>query len=213
METEKEKILQKLRESVKDYDSEAVKEATIEALEAGIDAFEAINEGLARGIIELGELFEKEIFVSELMLAGDAFNEGFNILKPHLLKEKAEEKKGIVVLGVVEGDIHDLGKEFVKIMLIAHGFEVIDLGYDVKLEQFIDAVIKNKADILALSALMTSTMVNMKEIIEEIHKKKLDVKIMVGGGPITPEVAEKYGADGWARIAPEGAKKALELIK
>jgi len=212
MENKKEKILKKLKESVFDYDIEAVKEAAKEALEAGIDVYEAINNGLAKGLIELGELFEKEIFCAELMIAGDAFNEGFNILKPYLTKEKTEKKKGVVVLGVVKGDIHDIGKEFVKVMLMAHGFIVHDLGYDVKLERFIEEVEKTNADILALSALMSSTMVNMKEIIKEVHKKNLNVKIMIGGGPITEEVAEKYGADGWARIAPEAAKKALDLV-
>ena len=211
MEKKKQNILKKLRESVFNYDIEAVKEATKEALEEGINAQDAITNGLAKGLIDLGELYEREIFTAELMIGGDAFNAGFEILKPSLDKEKKE--KGVVVLGVVEGDIHDLGKEFVKILLIAHGFRVHDLGIDVNSEKFIEEVIKTNADILAMSALMTSTMVNMKKIIEEIHKRNINVKIMIGGGPITEEVAEKYGADGWARIAPEAAKKALELVK
>jgi len=213
MVTKKEEILKKLKESIIDYNSEAVKEATKEGLEEGIDAVELLKDGLAEGIKELGELFEKEIFASELLLAGDAFNEGLNILEPHLIKGKSRESKGVVVLGVVEGDIHDLGKEFVRTMLMAYGFEVHDLGYDVKLEQFIEEVKKTNADILAISALMSSTMIKMKEIIKEVRNINLDVKIMVGGGPVTPEVAEKYGADGWALTAPDGAKKALELVK
>ena len=212
MENKKEEILKKLRESVKNYDIEAVIEITKDALKEGIDAQIVLNEGLARGFIELGDLYEKEIFAPELMASADAFNEGLNILKPQLIKEKAEKKKGVVVLGVMEGDIHDLGKEFVKYLLIAQGFVVHDLGYDVKLGRFIEEVIKTNADILAMSALMTSTMVKMKKVIEDVHKQNLDIKIMVGGGPVTEEVAKLYGADGWARTAPEAAKKALELV-
>ena len=171
MENKKEEILKKLRESVKNYDIEAVIEITKDALKEGIDAQIGLNEGLARGFIELGDLYEKEIFAPELMASADAFNEGLNILKPQLIKEKAEEKKEVVVLGVMEGDIHDLGKEFVKYLLIAQGFVVHDLGYDVKLGRFIEEVIKTNADILAMSALMTSTMVKMKKVIELVFFK------------------------------------------
>ena len=209
----KEEIIKKLKDAVFDYDVIATKEAAKEALDAGIDTQEAITEGLAKGLLDLGELFEKEIFCSELLLAGDAFQQGFEILKDKLTEDNKEEKKGVVILGVVEGDIHDIGKDFVKMLLTAKGFEVHDLGYDISIEKFIEAVKEKKADILALSALMSSTMLNMKEVIKEVRKQNLDVKIMIGGGPITAEVCEKYGADAWSIYATDAPDKALSLLK
>lgn len=126
---------------------------------------------------------------------------------------KAERKKGVVVLGTVEGDIHLAGKDLVKYMMEAYGLEVHDLGYDVKLEKFVEEAQKTNADLIAISALMSSTMRGMKKVIDEVHEKNLDVKVMVGGGPVTEEIAKLYGADGWAVNAVDAAKKALELIK
>lgn len=210
--TNKEEILKKLRDSVFEYDSKATKEAAKEALDAGIDAQEAITEGLAKGLLDMGDLFEKEFFCSELLLAGDAFQEGFNILKEKLSTDDTAEKRGVVVLGVVKGDIHDIGKDFVNMLMTAKGFEVHDLGFDVSTEQFIDAVKEKNADILALSSLMSSTMLNMKDVINEVRKQNIDVKIMIGGGPITAEVCERYGADAWSNYATDAPNKAIALL-
>lgn len=211
MKTKKEEILSKLKESVIKYDKDAAKEAAEEALEAGIDLYEALDS-LAAGLRELGELYEKEVFIPELIMAADALREGSEILRAHL-PPKAEKKKGIVVIGTVEGDVHFMGKELVKYMMEARGLKVIDLGYNVKAEKFIEEAEKNSADLIAISALMSSTMREMKKVIDMVHERNLKVKVMVGGGPVTEEIAKLYGADGWALNAADAAKKAVELIK
>lgn len=213
METRKEDVFKRLRESVIRHDKEAAREAAKEALEIGMPVNEAID-GLAAGLRAIGEAYEVDFFIADLVTGADTFYEGFNILKPLLSREKAEEmKKGVVVIGVVEGDIHDIGKNIVKWLMEARGFEVHDLGHDVKSERFIEEAIKTKADIIALSALMTSTMLKMKKIIEMAREKNLKVKIMIGGGPITEKVCKSFGADAWAKLAPEGVEKALKLVE
>lgn len=211
MKTKREEILSKLKESVIKYDKEAAKEAAKEALEAGIDLRKAIDS-LAAGLRELGELYEREVFMPELIMAADALHEGSEILRAHL-PPKAEKKRGVVVIGTVEGDTHFMGKELVKYMMEAHGLKVIDLGHHVKAERFIEEAEKTDADLIATSALMSSTMKEMKKVIDMVHERNLDVKVMVGGGPVTEEIAKLYGADGWALNAADAAKKAVELIK
>jgi methanogenic corrinoid protein MtbC1 len=210
MGTKKEEILSKLKESVIKCDKEAAKEAAEEALDAGIDPYKAID-CLAAGLRELGELYEKEVFIPELIMAADALHEGSKILGTHSSPKAA--KKGVVVIGTVEGDVHFMGKELVKYMMEAHGLNVIDLGYNVKAEKFIEEAKKNNADLIAISALMSSTMREMKKVIDIVHERNLDVKVMVGGGPVTEEIAKLYGADGWALNAADAAKKAVELVK
>jgi methanogenic corrinoid protein MtbC1 len=211
METKRKKILSKLKESVIKYDKESAKKAAQEALEAGIDPHKAIDS-LAAGLRDLGELYEKEVFIPELIMAVDALHEGSEVLRAHL-PLKAGKKKGVVIIGTVEGDTHFMGKDLVKYMIEAHGSRVIDLGYDVKAERFIEEAKKTNADLIAISALMSSTMKEMKKIIDMVHERNLDVKVMVGGGPVTGEIAKLYGADGWALNAADAAKKAVELIK
>lgn len=209
MKTKREEILLKLKESVVKYAKESAKEAAEEALEAGIDPYKAIDS-LAAGLRELGELYEKEVFMPELIMAADALREGSEILRAHL-PPKAEKKKGVVVIGTVEGDTHFIGKELVKYMMEAHDLRVIDLGYHVKAEMFIEEAEKTDADLIAMSALMSSTMREMKKVIDMVHERSLDVKVMVGGGPVTEKIAKRYGADGWALNAANAAKKAVEL--
>ncbi len=162
----------------------------------------------------VGELFaRKEYFVPEVLLASEAFYAGFELIKP-LLKPTAQ-KKTKVVIGVVEGDIHDIGKNIVKVMIEASGYDVIDLGKDVTVKQFVDTVATEKPSILALSSLMTTTMIGMEHIIKELDKKGLrdTTKVIVGGAPLNKEYAAKIGADGYGKDVSEAIKLLDRLVR
>jgi methanogenic corrinoid protein MtbC1 len=212
----KENILNKLKKSVLNYDGEAAKEAAKEALEAGIDPIEAIQQGLYSGLKELCDEYERTVYITDMVLASDAFYEGANVLKSNITPEKAKSrKKGVAIIGVSEGDVHDLGKNIVKYLMEAEGFEMIDLGFDVKVDKFIEEAEKQNADLIMISLMLSSMFPEIGKLVNSAKVKGLKdkgVKIMAGGGPVTEEVAKQYGADGWALTAPEAVKKALELL-
>lgn len=212
---QKEEIIRRLRESVISYDEKGVKEAALAAIEEGIDITEAIEKGLSEGIREVGEKFDKlEVFLTELMLAAEAMKAGMNILLPKIPKEKILKRRKVVI-GTVKGDIHDIGKNIAAALLTASGFDVYDLGTDVSISKFVEEAEKNEADIIALSALMTSTISGQKDVISYLKEsgKRENYIVMVGGGPTTNEWAEEIGADGYAETAKEGADTALRLLK
>jgi 5-methyltetrahydrofolate--homocysteine methyltransferase len=176
-----------------------------QSLKENIPARSVLENGLIPGMKKVGELFKnKQYYVPEVLLASEAFYAGFHIVQP-LLKSENMPQRGKVVIGVVHGDIHDIGKNIVKVMVEATGITVIDLGKDVPVEQFVAAVAEEQPDILALSSLMTTTMPCMAEIIQEIDKKNLRaaVKVIIGGAPVTAEYAEQIGADAFGRDAAE----------
>lgn len=212
----KEDILNKLKKCVLNYDGEAAKEAAKETLEAGIDPIEAVQKGLYIGLKEVCDEYEKTTFLTDLILASDTFYDGANILRPSISPEKAQaNKKGVAVIGVGEGDIHDLGKNIVKYLMEAEGFEMIDLGFDVKAERFVEEAEKANADLILLSLMLSSLFPQIGKLVNLAKEKGLKdkgVKIMAGGGPVTEKIAIQYGADGWALTAPEAVKKALELL-
>ncbi len=208
----KEQILARLKDGVIEYDNDMVIEAANEALEKGIDAEEAIFDGLVAGIEEIGRLYElEEIFVPEMLLAADAMYAGLNILKPNM-KKKAGGIKGQVIMGVVQGDVHDIGKNIVKMMFDVAGFEVHDLGRDVPLETFIEEQLNTNSDLVCLSAMMTTTMVGMPEIIKKLKDKNPNVKIMIGGAPVNENLAGQWGADGYAKDANNALKDAINMV-
>ncbi|MEM1574069.1 MAG: corrinoid protein [Candidatus Methanomethylicaceae archaeon] len=208
----KEEILNKLAEATILGDVETAIEYAKKAIEAGIDAYEAIMDGCAKGMQIVSEKYEKgEMYVPEILCSAEAMYAAMEVLKPYLKAEIVGERKK-VVLGVVRGDIHDIGKNLVKLMLEAAGFQVIDLGKDVPNEKFIEVAIKENADIVGLSALMTTSMIVMPEIIKEIKKRNPKIKTMVGGGPLSPEIAKMYGADGYGKDAAEAVKVAKSLV-
>ncbi|MEE9119980.1 MAG: cobalamin-dependent protein, partial [Syntrophobacteria bacterium] len=184
-------------------------------LDEGVDPFVATMEGLAEGMIEVGELYnKKEYFVPELLLCSDALYAGLDILRPAIKASgRKSEAKGSIVLGVVEGDVHDIGKNLIKMMFDVSGWTVYDLGKDVPLEKFVEEQIRTDSDIVGLSALMTTSMVAMPEIVKKLKEKNPNVRIMLGGAPITPEIVEKYGADGYAASAGTAVDEAMNLIK
>jgi len=211
----KEELFKKLSEAVIASDSQAVVEAAKQVIEKGIDPVEAIEKGLSKGAITVGEKFDKmEIFLTGLMLAADAMKAGMDILLPHISKEKIV-KKGTIVSGTVKGDIHDIGKNILVALLRANGFDVYDLGVDVPTSKFIEEAEKVNADIITLSALMSSTIGGQKDVIDYLKEtgKREKFIIMVGGGPTTREWVEEIGADGWAETATEAIKLASELIE
>ncbi len=204
-------ILDQLKQGVIDYDEDAVIAAANEALAQNMDPHSAVFDGLVVGMVEVGRLYEEqEYFVPEMLMCADAMYAGLNILKPHMKKEGSS--KGVVVMGVVQGDVHDIGKNIVRMMFDASGFEVHDLGRDVPLDKFVEEQLKTDSDLVCLSAMMTTTMVGMKEIIEKIKEKNPKCKIMIGGAPVTGDIASRWGADGYARDANNALKDAINMI-
>jgi corrinoid protein of di/trimethylamine methyltransferase len=212
-ERKKNEILDRLARSVVEGNDEEAFVISKEALKAGIQAYEAVSIGLAKGMAKVGELYEcQEYFLPNLLLSADAAYAALNVLKPHIKKSGAKGK-GKVVIGTVEGDIHDIGKSLVKTMLDATGYEVIDLGRDVPLVRFVEEAANKKADIVAMSALMTTSMATMEKVILELKKKGAKAKIMVGGAPLSFQIAKEYGADGYGKDASAAVEVAAEMMK
>jgi len=208
-------IMQKLREAVVQFDEDATGEWAKIALDEGVDPFAAAMEGLADGMIKVGELYtKKEYFVPELLMCADALYAGLDILKPAIAASgRKAKKKGSIVLGVVEGDVHDIGKNLVKMMFEVAGWTVYDLGKDVPLDKFVEEQIKTDSDIVGISAMMTTSMLAMPVVVKKLREKNPNVRILLGGAPINPNIVEKYGADGYAESAGTAVDEALRLIE
>ena len=184
-----------------------------EKLNNGMNAYAIIDE-LSEGLREIGRGYKEIYFDAELMVSGWNAKKALQILKPLLQEEvKAEEKIGKVVIGTVKGDVHDIGKEIVTIMLSSDGFEVIDLGTDVEKEAYAKSVQEAGADIIAMSALLTTTREYMAEVIQYFREAELEVKIMVGGSAVSEEYAMEIGADAYGKDAVDAVKKAKALLK
>jgi corrinoid protein of di/trimethylamine methyltransferase len=206
-------VLDKLKNAVIQYDEDSAKEAAQGALDIETDANDAIFNGLVSGMEEVGRLFEtQEYFVPELIMCADALYAGLDILKPHV-KKLDLGVKGSVVIGTVEGDVHDIGKNIVKMMFDVAGFTVYDLGKDVPLDKFVEEQIRTDSDLVCLSAMMTTTMVGMKKVIDDLKAKNPNVKIMIGGAPVSQDIAKKWGADGYAKDANNALKDAINMIR
>jgi len=208
-------ILDQLRRAVLQFEEEDAAKWSRTALEEGVDPFVATMEGLSAGMIEAGEKYNrKEYFVPELLMCADALYAGLDILKPAIEASGRKSKvKGSIVLGVVEGDVHDIGKNLVKLMFEVAGWTVHDLGKDVPLDRFVEEQIKTNCDIVGISAMMTTSMLAMPVVIKKLRERNPNVRIMLGGAPINPEVAEKYGADGYASTAGTAVDEAINLLK
>jgi corrinoid protein of di/trimethylamine methyltransferase len=208
-----ENIIEKLRLAVLDYNSEEAVSAAKEVVKFKVDPLRAIEEGLAKGIREVGDKFAKgEIFLPELIMAAETMKKALEVLEPELKKEKKERKAlGKVLLGTVAGDIHSIGKTIVASMLTANGFEVYDIGEDVPAEKFVEKIKELKPDIVGLSALLTTTLPEQRIVIEALKRERLrdKVKVIIGGAPASREWAEEIGADGYGADATE----AVEVVK
>jgi corrinoid protein of di/trimethylamine methyltransferase len=205
----------KLAQAVIDGEPEDAEQLAKEALELGLDPLTCVNEGLTKGIQKVGELFANgEYFLPELIIGAEAMKKGLAVLEPAMVGEQSREVVGRVVLGTVEGDMHEIGKTLVGTMLIANGFQVYDIGVDKNAGEFIAAVQENDADIVGASALLTTTMLQQKKLIESLEEADLrdKVKVMVGGAPVTESFASEIGADGYAEDAISAVDLAFRLI-
>lgn len=210
----KEEYLKRLSDGVVEMEEDDVAEACQEYLDAGYPAFDGIMEGLVDGMNRASQLYEEEeYFVTDVLLCSDAMYAGLDILRPHLPEEDGETKKKGVI-GVVEGDTHDIGKNLVKIMLETAGFEMTDLGRDVPLQKFVDTAEEKNADMICMSTLMTTTMGGMETVIHMLQEAGLRerVKVLIGGGPISQKYADKIDADGYSANAVEAVKLAKRLL-
>jgi 5-methyltetrahydrofolate--homocysteine methyltransferase len=207
-------VLKDIYQGILKGDLELVKTSVQVALDEKLSAEAILKQGMMTAMGEVGQLFEDgEYFVPELLVAARAMQGGLEILKP-ILATEAVEPIGKVVSGTVKGDLHDIGKNLVGIMMEGVGFEILDLGSDVPPEKFVEAAKESGAQIVAMSALLTTTMVQMPETIKAFEEAGLrdSVKIMIGGAPVTDEYAKKIGADGYAPDASQAAKVAMSLV-
>jgi 5-methyltetrahydrofolate--homocysteine methyltransferase len=212
-------VLSEIKNSLINLDIDKTLELVKKAIDQGFKPLDIINT-MAEGMKVIGDMFERgEYFISDLIVASEIFKEVMKILEPLIMKEKEVMKPiGRVVIGTIEGDIHDIGKNLVATMLRVNGFEVIDLGVDVSPQKFVEAVKQYNPDIVGMSALLTSTMMNMRKVIETLEKEGLrdKVKVIVGGAPITEEFAKRIGADAYgenAIVAVDICKRLVEGLK
>lgn len=211
----KESLLKELSDSVVEMEEDKAVAAANKCIENKMNIYEAINDGLAAGMVQAGNLYEEgEYYIPELLMCSDAMYAGLEVLKPQLSKEE-EGSKYKAVIGVVQGDTHDIGKNLVKIMMETEGFEVVDLGRDVAPIEFVKKAKEIDAQVIALSTLMTTTMEGMKEVIDILEKENLrsKIKVMIGGGPISQGFANMIGADGYTTDASKAAKLARGLVE
>lgn len=207
-------MLEELKQAVLSGDEERAAELTKKALSEGTEPAKILNEALVPAMDIVGKEYEEgKRYIPEMLISAEAMKAAMEVLRPKLV-ETGVKPRGKVVIGTVEGDLHDIGKNLVAMMLEGAGFEVVDLGTEVTAERFVQAVREHKPDILGMSALLTTTMVHMPEVIEALKREGLrdGVKVIVGGAPVTQEYAEKIGADGYAPDAANAVELAKHLL-
>ncbi len=207
-------FIDRVYNAILDGQQKSASTAVQEALDAGVDPTELLNQGMIAAMTEVGRLFEQgDYFVPEMLVSARAMQAGLEPLKPMLMKTNFKPS-GKVIIGTVKGDLHDIGKNLVAMMLEGSAFELVDLGVDVSPEKFVDAVKTSGAQVIAMSALLTTTMPNMKATIEALKQAGLrdQIKVIVGGAPITQEYADSIGADGFAPDASRAVALAKSLV-
>ena len=212
----KEDLIKAAVEAVIKGDEEAAVGVANKVIAEGINPIEIISEGFAKGMITVGDLFAKEEYaLPQVLLSAGAMQDAMDVLDPHIPRQDVKKKMGVVVIGTVQGDIHEIGKRIVGTMLEVYGFEVHDLGADVPIEKFIEKAKELNADIVATSALMTTTMMSQKKLEEALQEAGLrdKVKTMVGGAAVTKEWADSIGANGYGQDVTEAVDAAKELVK
>ena len=206
--------LNAIKENVISGDVAMVVSESEKALKEGVDAHDILEKGLIGGMVIVGESFRNgDMFLPEVIISSKAMHQGLDIVRPQLSKSR-DSLKGKVVIGTVEGDIHDIGKKIVSTLIEGNGFDVIDLGVDLKPDVFIKAVKDHKPDILGMSAMLTTTMVNMKRVIDLLHEEGLreGLKILIGGAPVNEDFAKSIGADGYAADAGIAAEMVRNIL-
>jgi methanogenic corrinoid protein MtbC1 len=207
-----EELLKAMHDEVVSFNEEGVREATAAFNAAEYDPLRGILDGLAAGMNTVGRLFkEQEYFVPEVLLCAEAMNAGVELLKPRMRAAEVKSE-GTVVLGTVQGDVHDIGKNLVKMMLEVGGFTVHDLGANVPHERFVEEVLRTDADLVGISAMMTTTMMGMKTVIPMIKAGKPGVGVLVGGAPVTHQIAAMFKADGYTQSAADIVAEAKRVM-
>jgi 5-methyltetrahydrofolate--homocysteine methyltransferase len=206
-------MLSEIQDALMKGKKEDVESLVDKALSSGIPTSKILNEGLIAGMEKLGEMFKNnEVFIPEVLVSARAMNAGLIKLEPFLIKDKVEPR-GVVVIGTVKGDLHDIGKNLVAMLLRGSGYKIVDLGADVAPEKFTDSAKMNRASIVALSALLTTTMVQMKNIVDSLRSAGLSIPVIIGGAPVTREYANKIGAAGYAPDAASAVDEVGRLVK
>ena len=204
----------RLKEAVMNYEMETIADLAKQALKDGVDPLVAIEKGLAEGIKTVGERFGRgEIFLPELVMGAEAMKSALAVLEPAVPKGQHRASAGKVLIGTVQDDIHEIGKNLVATMLASNGFEVADLGVNVQSGDFLKKVDESKPKVLAMSALMTTTMPRMAEVITPLKKKHKDIKVLVGGAPVTDTYAKEIGADGYSGDASGAVDVAKKIVR
>ncbi len=212
--TKKQELLQQLEDCVLEMEDDTAAAVAQEYVAAGYSAYEGIMDGLCRGMEKAGQLYEEgEYFIPEIIGCSDVMYAGMEVLRPHINLDQTD-KKAAIVIGVVEGDTHDIGKNVVKTMLEATGYDVYDLGKDVSAQAFVEKAKEVQAKIIGLSTLMATTMDRMKAVIDLLEQSGIrdQVKVMIGGGPVSQKYADEIGADYYTSNAAEAAEKVKEIL-
>lgn len=205
-------MLNEIQEALLKGRKDEVEKLVDRALASGQSAAAILNEALIVGMDRLGVMFKNnEVFIPEVLVAARAMNAGMSKLEPLLVKEGIQPK-GAVVIGTVKGDLHDIGKNIVAMMLKGAGYRIVDLGIDVTAEKFVSAAKENKAHVVALSALLTTTMIGMKAIVEAVRSSGLDIPVVIGGAPVTREYANEIKAEGYAPDAASAVEEVARLL-
>jgi len=208
----KAELLKKLKTAVIQSQEDKIKDYARQFLDDGYDALDGIVNGLQAGMDVVGDLYDrKEYFVPELLICADALYAGLDILRPHVGDQEVGVKAQLVI-GSIQGDIHDIGKNLVKMMFDVAGWEVHDLGVDVPVDKFIHEQQRTDAEIVAISAMMTTTMMGMKKVVQLFKEKELKAAIILGGAPLTKDVAKLFGADGYAESAADAVSEGIRLV-
>ncbi|WP_297280850.1 corrinoid protein [uncultured Anaerococcus sp.] len=210
----KEEYFEKMADMVIEGEDEDIEQLCRDYIADGYEPEEAIFNGLIKGMNEVGRLFEEEeYYISDLLISSDAMYNGINVLKENI-DTNEEDNLATAVIGVVEGDTHDIGKNIVKLMLEVAGFNMIDLGKDVPVAKFVDEAVANDAQFIMMSTLMTTTMDNMRKVIDILNERGIrdDFKVMIGGGPVSESFAKDIGADAYSENASEAVKVAKSLL-
>jgi 5-methyltetrahydrofolate--homocysteine methyltransferase len=204
--------LEALAEAIINGDADESKRLTQEAVDEGVDPQNILNDGLTAGMDVVGKRFKaNEFYVPEVLIAARAMHAGMDIIEP-LLAESGAKPAGVVVIGTVKGDLHDIGKNLVTMMLKGGGFKVVDIGIDVPAEKFVEEAKNNEADVVALSALLTTTMPQMKTVLDALNEAGVETDTIIGGAPVTQEYADEIGASGYAPDAASAVDSVRELV-